>query len=185
MVWSRGVFLAQFLFSYVFFLTSSCRSIISSCNRKLTVPLGFGYLPGKTLGVYRLVSTSPDQKASPLPEKDLPLPASRKHKVELRPSPVKPPPKSLSTEPRPSSLPRPDSAPAQLDVNEKPLKQPTSASESTASSPKYDYDAALRHSTLVPPPADASKAGRLWHQFKEIFVRSGSIICHLIFLMLL
>lgn len=47
-----------------------------------------------------------------------------------------------------------------------PLPQP-----GIVESAKIDYGEAARHGILAPPPADASKIGRLWHQAKEYFVR--------------
>jgi len=38
-----------------------------------------------------------------------------------------------------------------------------------AESAKIDYGEASRHGILAPPPADASKIGKLWHQAKEYF----------------
>ena len=39
-------------------------------------------------------------------------------------------------------------------------------------SAKIDYGEASRHGILAPPPADASRIGKLWHQAKEYFVCS-------------
>jgi LETM1 and EF-hand domain-containing protein 1 len=48
-----------------------------------------------------------------------------------------------------------------------------------AESAKIDYGEASRHGILAPPPAGASKIGKLWHQAKEYFVSSSkSIIQH-------
>ena len=43
-------------------------------------------------------------------------------------------------------------------------------------SAKIDYGEAARHGILAPPPAGASKIGKLWHQAKEYFVRSSEPI---------
>ncbi len=37
---------------------------------------------------------------------------------------------------------------------------------------KEDYEEASKHGILAPPPADASWAGKLFHQAKELFVRA-------------
>ena len=46
-------------------------------------------------------------------------------------------------------------------------------------SAKIDYGEASRHGILAPPPADASKIGKLWHQAKEYFVCSGKPIAYI------
>lgn len=35
---------------------------------------------------------------------------------------------------------------------------------------KEDYDKAIEHGILAPPPANAGRVGKLYHQAKEIFV---------------
>ncbi|KAM5530923.1 hypothetical protein V8D89_015413 [Ganoderma adspersum] len=137
-----------------------------------------------SLAVYphgsRFVSTTPPPPTNSV-AKDVPPSvtnaAPRKHKVDLRPGPVKPP--KASSEPTPSS-----------DASER-AASPASVSESTSASSgelepphdsiptqpdhsvfqtaKEDYYDASKHGILKAPPADASWIGRLWHQGKELF----------------
>lgn len=89
----------------------------------------------------------------------------RKPKVELRPGPVKAASVNQTTA---TAIPASTSADVEKGVNaaSDPLPQP-----GIVESAKIDYGEAARHGILAPPPADASKIGRLWHQAKEYFVR--------------
>jgi LETM1 and EF-hand domain-containing protein 1 len=88
----------------------------------------------------------------------------RKQKVELRPGPVK----ALSVNQTTASA---VAAPSSADV-EKGTKNATDPvpRPGLVESAKIDYGEASRHGILAPPPADASKIGKLWHQAKEYFV---------------
>ena len=129
----------------------------------------------------RFISSRPPPSTKTI-TKDIPHPVSsssaRKHKVDLRPGPVKPP-KSQSEShaaPQPplSTHPAPEPAPT---TSQTVSDASTSTSASTQSgsviqTAKEDYDDASQHGILAPPPENASWAGRLWHQAKELFVRS-------------
>jgi LETM1 and EF-hand domain-containing protein 1 len=92
-----------------------------------------------------------------------PLPL-RKQKVELRPAPVKTSPINQTTT---STVAAPSPADVEKDANGVggPASEP-----GIVETAKIDYSEASRHGILAPPPADASKIGRLWHQAKEYFV---------------
>ncbi|KAI0829811.1 hypothetical protein BC628DRAFT_1314151 [Trametes gibbosa] len=123
----------------------------------------------------RRVSTTSPSITGP-PSKELPPSgpgtAPRKHKVELRPGPVKPP-KSPSD---PASVLLGTTAASEHAPST--LKSPSEASTHSASLPhthtvievaKEDYQEASKHGILTPPPANASWAGKLFHQAKELF----------------
>ena len=90
----------------------------------------------------------------------------RKQKIELRPGPVK---ASSVNQPTTSTATAPSPADVEKDVKNAsdPVPRP-----GLVESAKIDYGEASRHGILAPPPADASKIGKLWHQAKEYFVRS-------------
>ncbi|KAI0644652.1 hypothetical protein C8Q79DRAFT_1104954 [Trametes meyenii] len=126
----------------------------------------------------RFVSTTPPPTTSS-PSKDAPPTISgstpRKPKVELRPGPVKPPKVSSETTPAPVSL-----APSTSASEHAPATAHSSAEGSAhphSTTPvshvievaKEDYQEASKHGILTPPPANASWAGRLFHQAKELF----------------
>ncbi|KAI0674838.1 hypothetical protein C8Q78DRAFT_1182760 [Trametes maxima] len=126
----------------------------------------------------RFVSTTPPPTTGSL-SKDTPPTASgtaaRKHKVELRPGPVKPPKVSSETTPAPVSP-----APSTSVSEHTPAAAHTSAEGSAhphATTPvahvievaQEDYQEASKHGILAPPPPNASWAGRLFHQAKELF----------------
>ncbi|KAJ3011915.1 hypothetical protein NUW54_g2023 [Trametes sanguinea] len=113
------------------------------------------YTPG-----YRFLSTNPPPTVEPS-SKEAPHvvhnSSSRKPKVELRPGPVKPPKATSDTAPTSASL--------------------ASSSHSDSANPvhtvievaKEDYQEASKHGILAPPPPNASWAGKLFHQAKELF----------------
>lgn len=107
--------------------------------------------------------TRPDLSHS----KPVPL---RKQKIELRPGPLKASPTSQT-----ASSTVVTSTPADTEKDEKSVSGPVSE-PGIVETAKVDYSEASRHGILAPPPADASKIGRLWHQAKEYFVCDGEPI---------
>ncbi|OCH91805.1 hypothetical protein OBBRIDRAFT_811989 [Obba rivulosa] len=132
------------------------------------------HVSGRTLPhrhTARLLSSSaPPPNTTPKPAKDQPsippssLPA-RKHKVELRPAPVKPPSTAPPAKDASSKLSSSHSSPASEKSSTDIPLTPKAVIEAT----KHDYEDASQHGILAPPPVDASWAGRLFHQAKELF----------------
>jgi LETM1 and EF-hand domain-containing protein 1, mitochondrial len=91
----------------------------------------------------------------------------RKQKIELRPGPLKATP--------PSQTATSTVANSSLTDAEKDTKTVNGAvlEPGIVETAKIDYSEASKHGILAPPPADASKIGRLWHQAKEYFVCSS------------
>ena len=89
----------------------------------------------------------------------------RKQKIELRPGPAKAPSPSQTTT---STVTTSHPTDTENDAKNRSGPFPRPGIVETA---KIDYSEASRHGILAPPPADASKIGRLWHQAKEYFVR--------------
>lgn len=153
---------------------SSNRSFVS-CQQTRFISLRTGfYNPhfgrGRLRSPYRIISTSPEHTSPETTKSHVPSTNPRKHKLELRPSPVKPPPILTNLEPPPPlSL---DPPTTQSQQKEQSAKSSTSVADTIIENTKYDYEQARRHGILVPAPANASKIGKLWHQAKEIFVRS-------------
>lgn len=120
------------------------------------------------------LSTSTSKTSTPTPP--LPKPPG-KPKVDLRPGPIKAPTstlKSQSTE-APASSSAPTSSlqasntvesEKKVDAKEGGKKAEPGIIEAT----KEDYDKAIEHGILAPPPANAGRVGKLYHQAKEIFV---------------
>ncbi|PCH43839.1 hypothetical protein WOLCODRAFT_138619 [Wolfiporia cocos MD-104 SS10] len=148
-------------------------AILLQCRLRHTISRNADILPCHASAVFaayrpapraRLLSTSPPP--TPTPAKAStgqtepsppPVSPSRKHKVELRPGPVKPP--------KPTPAPGvPPPAPAPASTSASPAK-----SEGLVDATKKDLEDASQHGILAPPPPDASWAGRLWHQAKELF----------------
>ena len=94
-------------------------------------------------------------------------PIPPKHKVELRPGPVKPPiaPSNLHS-PKLKESPTTDTSP-QFQSTSSTAKSYETISETMEEDMKYAYI----HGILARPPPDAGKLARLWHQAKELFVR--------------
>lgn len=115
-------------------------------------------------------ATNPTPKATRPDLPQLQSVPSRKQKIELRPGPVKTPP---TNQPNASTVTTPGPAEVEKDVKKAsdPVPQP-----GLVESAKIDYGEAARHGILAPPPAGASKIGKLWHQAKEYFVRSSKPI---------
>ena len=135
----------------------------------------------------RFVSTAPQPPTGPA-SKDVPPPvptaSPRKHKVELRPAPVKPPKPSSEAPPSPTASERAASSASVSESSSTPpgeLEPPHDAipahpDHSVIQTAKDDYYDASKHGILKPPPADASWAGRLLHQGKELFVRTIHLV---------
>ena len=97
-------------------------------------------------------------------------PRRKKQKVELRPAPLRP--KSVSP-----TLPTPKTS-----TNATATQAPTEAGPSSSSASahgeegiievaKHDVEDAAQHGILKPPPENANKIMKLFHQAKELFVR--------------
>jgi len=132
------------------------------------------FLPAQT----RFLSDSrntPATKADPASTEPAPLPTSppRKPKVELRPAPVRTIQSKQQT-PAPTKPP-PESKASSLEQGHSKITPATGEqtkqgkSESIVDITLADMKYAQIHGVLVPPPADASTLGRLWHQAKELF----------------
>ncbi|KAI0356304.1 hypothetical protein OH77DRAFT_1495632 [Trametes cingulata] len=134
----------------------------------------------------RFVSTNPPPTTEPTtseaPPPGGPGAATRKHKVELRPGPVKPPKSSSESSPASASSAASSSASEPGSEHTSAATQPPSSSSETSSRPKLsdaahkvievakeDYQEASKHGILAPPPANASWVGKLFHQAKELF----------------
>ncbi|KAL7281191.1 hypothetical protein ACG7TL_004499 [Trametes sanguinea] len=105
----------------------------------------------------------------------VPNSSTRKAKVELRPGPVKPP-KATSDATPASALPSSSSSsPEQSSATSHPSAG--SSHSGGSANPvhtvievaKEDYQEASKHGILAPPPPNASWAGKLFHQAKELF----------------
>ncbi|CCM00696.1 uncharacterized protein FIBRA_02735 [Fibroporia radiculosa] len=104
-------------------------------------------------------STTPKSTDGVLEPPPSPSITARKHKIELRPGPIK-------TQKTP--LPVTDVAPASSSPPA-PQSPAPAKTESLVETTKHDMEDASQHGILAPPPADASWAGKLWHQAKELF----------------
>ncbi|KAI0321091.1 hypothetical protein OF83DRAFT_1101517 [Amylostereum chailletii] len=122
----------------------------------------------------RFLSDGPPSGADKTPTTPLtstppPLPSSRKSKVELRPGPVKPSPLTSSI---PGASPKPVKVPGTPSGS---ASETTASNGGTKSSPsivemtKQDMHHARTHGVLAPPPPNAGRIGKLWHQVKELF----------------
>ncbi|KAF9792967.1 LETM1-like protein-domain-containing protein [Thelephora terrestris] len=115
---------------------------------------------------YRLLTTPTTDTTPKATSPDTPNLQSvspRKHKVELRPGPVKTLPSNHTTTSTAAAPGTPD-----VGKNEKSVSDPV-PEPGIVETVKIDYSEASKHGILAPPPADASKIGRLWHQAKEYF----------------
>ncbi|GJE96721.1 LETM1 domain-containing protein [Phanerochaete sordida] len=111
---------------------------------------------------HRCYSTPvPPTEKSTGPDGALPVaPRSKKPKVELHPAPVRP-----KAAPGPSA-PKAEKAPE----GAAPAASSSSApAEGLITQTKHDVEAAAQHGILAPPPADAGRIAKLWHQAKELF----------------
>lgn len=141
----------------------------------LAVPRNFSRLRhGPTLAhSYRLFTTPATDPTPKATRSDLsqlqPVPP-RKQKIELRPGPAKASSVNQPTTSTTTALGLADVGKDAKNAGD-PIPQP-----GLVESAKIDYGEASRHGILAPPPADASKIGRLWHQAKEYFVCSGKPI---------
>lgn len=94
-----------------------------------------------------------------------------KPKVQLRPAPVKPPPKLSAAPPEPVSAPTEASPATAKSASAPEASKAAPHEEGIVEATKHDLEDASQHGILVPPPVDASWVGKLWHQAKELFVR--------------
>ncbi|PIL34099.1 transporter [Ganoderma sinense ZZ0214-1] len=128
----------------------------------------------------RFVSTTPPPPTNSVAKDVLPPVAnatSRKPKVDLRPGPVKPPKASSELAPSPNASERAASPTSVSETSSTPSGEvetshdaiPTHPDHSVLQTAKEDYYDASKHGILKPPPEDASWAGRLFHQAKELF----------------
>jgi LETM1 and EF-hand domain-containing protein 1, mitochondrial len=142
----------------------STSSIIFHWSKKSTYPQPF-FLPSRSFTVPPSTKTTNTKDAST--PHTIP-PAPPKPKVELRPSPVKP-----TLAPSSSRSPKLKQQPT---TNASPPLQSTSftakSSGTIAETVKEDLNYAYTHGVLARPPQDAGKLATLWHQVKELFVRS-------------
>ena len=116
---------------------------------------------------YRFLTTPATDPTPKTTRSDLPhlQPASpRKQKIELRPAPVKASPQNQTTIPTVKTSGTTDT---NKDTKNADGPVPEPGIVETA---KIDYNEASMHGILAPPPPDASKIGKLWHQAKEYFV---------------
>ncbi len=108
-------------------------------------------------------------------------PPLKKHKVELRPAPVKTPKPQVSAGPPP---PQPvlSSTAAEALKSSKPDESHTTVSpektESAKGTTSRDFEVASQHGILAPPPEDASRLYKLFHQAKELFVRPVELLSY-------
>lgn len=79
---------------------------------------------------------------------------------------MKPPPKLSATPPEPVPVPTTAKSASAPEASTAPPHE-----ETLMEATKHDLEDASQHGILVPPPAGASWAGKLWHQGKELFVR--------------
>ncbi|KAI9066620.1 hypothetical protein FKP32DRAFT_1589494 [Trametes sanguinea] len=130
------------------------------------------YTPGS-----RFLSTNPPPTVEPSSKEAphvVPSSSTRKPKVELRPGPVKPPKATSDATPTSAS---PASSSSSLEEPPATSHPSTSSSHSDSANPvhtvievaKEDYQEASKHGILAPPPPNASWAGKLFHQAKELF----------------
>ncbi|CAL1707995.1 unnamed protein product [Somion occarium] len=121
----------------------------------------------RCLGIRALSSNPPptDKTASEHAPDAVTPTSSRKPKVDLRPGPVKPQRPTSST----AALPNAASSSAPSSKGSHPTTSSSSTSTSLIEATKRDYEAASQHGILAPPPKDASWAGSLFHQAKELF----------------
>lgn len=161
-------------------LTSSSRYAFSTSARLLTTP------PPSTK------STSSTETPIPTPPA---LKPSSKPKVDLRPGPIKSGPSaksSASASPRtvpPPSAPSPSPSHSVESGAQKLGEKLEDSVEEKKPEPgvieitKADYEQAIQHGILAPPPASAGRIGKLYHQAKEIFV-SWSLFLYIFLLAL-
>ena len=90
-------------------------------------------------------------------------PRSKKPKVELHPAPVRPKSASGSSQPK-IDVPTAESSKAASGSSA------PAGSEGIITQTKEDLEAAAQHGILKPPPEDAGRIMKLFHQAKELFV---------------
>ncbi|TCD60262.1 hypothetical protein EIP91_010454, partial [Steccherinum ochraceum] len=93
----------------------------------------------------------------------------RKHKVELKPGPVKPQASDLgSPTTAPTSLQK-DSTALQSNTATTPSTSHANTNEGVIEAAKHDYADASQHGNLAPAPEGSSRIYTLYHQAKELF----------------
>lgn len=117
---------------------------------------------------YSTPTTPPTEKAATSPE-GIPLATlPKKAKVDLRPAPVKVTSTPSTTPPNPPAAPT-----AVSEGSSKPTTQSSAASPSSSEgiidAAKHDVEAAAQHGILKPPPENAGRFMKLFHQAKELF----------------
>ncbi|KAI0268797.1 hypothetical protein BC834DRAFT_867242 [Gloeopeniophorella convolvens] len=93
------------------------------------------------------------------------VPLSRKAKVELRPGPIKPPATGTSSRLATAKQSSATDTVTTLQASSSKAKLSGSLTETV----KEDFKQAYIHGVLSPPPSDAGKIAKLWHQAKELF----------------
>lgn len=89
-------------------------------------------------------------------------PRSKKPKVDLHPAPVRPKPASGPSQPK-TDVPTAESSKAASGSSA------PAGSEGIITQTKEDLEAAAQHGILKPPPEDAGRIMKLFHQAKELF----------------
>ncbi|KAH8093921.1 hypothetical protein BXZ70DRAFT_1079150 [Cristinia sonorae] len=117
----------------------------------------------------RLASVPQDPEKLPLSDGAPPhIPPPKKHKVDLKPGPLKPrTPEAASTLPS-SPLPEHNASLTKPSDTTSPASS-TEPSGSVIETAKQDFADASQHGILAPPPEGASRIRTLFHQAKELF----------------
>lgn len=122
----------------------------------------------------------PTEKGSAAPDSTLPVTSrSKKQKVDLHPAPVRP--KAVAT---PGGAPKAGKSAAGSAADGSGPATVASSSASLASNgegvitqAKQDIEDAAQHGILKPPPENANRLMKLWHQAKELFVCATHALC--------
>lgn len=111
----------------------------------------------------------PTEKTAAAVDDALPVaPRTKKQKVELHPAPVRPKTAAAPSAPKAS---KPAAATA-ASVSAHPT---AGSSEGIVAQAKADVEDAAQHGILKPPPEDAGRLMKLWHQAKELFVCGATL----------
>ncbi|EKM54042.1 uncharacterized protein PHACADRAFT_196477 [Phanerochaete carnosa HHB-10118-sp] len=95
-------------------------------------------------------------------------PRTKKQKVDLHPAPVRPKTAAGPSAPKASSKPAVTAAAATATTGSVGA-HPAAGSTGVVAQAKADVEDAAQHGILKPPPEDAGRLMRLWHQAKELF----------------
>jgi len=112
----------------------------------------------------RPASLPDQQKSRSQDTAPLPIPPTKKHKVELKPAPVKPNELEKSTSPNHA-----DSAVSQSTSTPSSSTPHTDTTSGVIETAKHDYDDASQHGILAPAPQGSSRIYTLFHHAKELF----------------